>query len=159
MNHEIVGPEMTVVTGQFRLPKEAAIARHIAQYETRSMGISSFDRSEISRKESEEMIKATKIKIHLEALRLVDRDFTARRTIEKELEQLGIPKALADNWVERDQILHFQKLKTEAETHNVLISIPLLEGDRLKTWETEMEGMLKVISLPMRVQKVIRHRE
>ncbi|MCX6792176.1 MAG: hypothetical protein NT149_04020 [Candidatus Gottesmanbacteria bacterium] len=159
MNHEIVGPEMKITTGQLRLPKREAIARHIAQYETRSMGIHSFDRSEISRKESEEMIKATKVKIHLEALNLVDRDFNARQTIEKELEQLGIPKALSDNWVERDQILRFQKLKAEAETHDILISIPLLERDHLKTLETEMEGMLKVITSSTRVQEVIRHRE
>lgn len=32
MNHEIVGPEMTITTGQLRLPKAEAIARHIAQY-------------------------------------------------------------------------------------------------------------------------------
>jgi len=36
MNHEIVGPEMTITTGQLRLPKAEAIARHIAQYGTRS---------------------------------------------------------------------------------------------------------------------------
>jgi hypothetical protein len=36
MHHEIVGPEMTVTTGQLRLPKAEAIARHIAQYGTRS---------------------------------------------------------------------------------------------------------------------------
>lgn len=34
MNHEIVGPEMTITTGQLRLPKAEAIARHIAQYGT-----------------------------------------------------------------------------------------------------------------------------
>lgn len=36
MNHEIVGPEMTVVTGQLRLPKREAIALHIAQYSTKA---------------------------------------------------------------------------------------------------------------------------
>lgn len=32
MHHEIVGPEMNVITGQIRLPEAEAIARHVAQY-------------------------------------------------------------------------------------------------------------------------------
>jgi hypothetical protein len=159
MNHEIVGPEMTVTTGQLRIPKREAIARHIAQYETRSMGISSFDRTEMSRTDTEERMKATRVKMHLEALNLVDRDISTRQIIEKELERLGVPNALAVNWVERDQIFRFQKLKAEAKAHDITISIPVLERDNLKTLEIEMEGMLKVITLPTRVQEVIRHRE
>lgn len=30
--HEIVGPEMTQITGQLRIPKDTAIANHIAQF-------------------------------------------------------------------------------------------------------------------------------
>lgn len=156
MRHEIVGPEMTVITGQLRLPKREAIARHIAQYETRSMGMSSQAREEEVKRDSEDRIRATKVKVQLEALEFTGRDFESRKLLEKNLESLGIPNALAHNWIERDQTIRFRKLKNEAKSKDIMISIPFLENRDLKSLESEMDGMLKILNLPETVTQIIR---
>src|SRR5450759_3891063 len=139
MNHEIVGPEMKVMTGQLRLPKGEALARHVSQYQTRSMGMGSmWSEAEIKRS-TEEITTAKKVGHNLKALEFTDRDFAARQIISKNLEDLGIPNALADNWIARDQILSFRKLKKEAQAKDINISIPFLENRDLKTLESEME--------------------
>jgi hypothetical protein len=155
MHHEIVGPEMTVTTGQLRLPKEAAIARHVAQYETRSMGVDPVWREQESRLDTENRKKAARIKINLEALSLADRDL-GRHAIEAQLEALGIPSALAGNWVERNQIVRFKKLKKEAQVQDISISILSLENRDIDKLKNEMEGMLKVLKLSETVRQVIR---
>lgn len=160
MNHEIVGPEISVTNGQLRLSKQEAIARHVAQYETLSiMGMRSVWEQE-SRLKVEDRKKSTLIKVNLKALSLVNReDFKGKRAIETQLEELGIPNALAENWVERNRIVLFQKLKKEAHMQDISISILSLENRDTDKLKNELEGMLKVLKLSDAVRQVIRDSE
>lgn len=155
MNHEIVGPEITVNTGQLRLPKGEAITRHIAQYSTPSMF-----RVEEPKTKSEmndvENLKAEQTKIQLEALELVHTRFSDDRMVRKDLAKLGIPDAISDNWVERHEVSRLQQLQERAKQHNCHVSIPSIENMNLDKLELEMNAMLKVINLPAAIVRVIR---
>jgi hypothetical protein len=153
MNHEIVGPEMTVQTGFVRLPKMVAIEKHIAQYSTPSMS-SSGPRME-SKQDKEDITKANQILFRLEALELTDSNFFDERELRKELTTLGIPDAMTNNWLDRRKVARLHELQKRARQGDCAISIPSLENKDVKTLELEMKAMLKVLNLPDSVERVI----
>lgn len=155
MNHEIVGPEENQITGQIRIPKTEAISRHIAQYSTPSMWREPTPQV-IDKREFDEELKAKQIEIQLKVFELARGDFAARKLIEKSLNTLGIPQALAENWEQRHQVNQLNKLQRAEHNGDLTITIPSIEQTDVNRLEIEMEAMFSVLKLSNPIQNVLR---
>jgi hypothetical protein len=168
MKNELIAPEMTMTTGQLRIPQNEAIRRHFAQYSSCPGGdnilrIASNDneiwqsrRLAESERNKVENLKAEQVKIQLEALELRHTRIGNDRMIRKDLNNLGIPDAIADNWVARHELLRLRDLEERAKQHNVNISMRSIEDSELNELMVEMNAMLKVVTIPPAIEDILR---
>lgn len=170
MHHEIVGPEQNLpgrnirdnsLSGKLHIPKDLAIARHVAQYSTNFGSATSgpSERFEKSEHEKAEEIKAEKIEGLLEAFVLTKGDFQSRLSVKKMLENVGIPEALAENWQKRQELANLMKIKRQLNKSGLTLSVSSMEGMDADRLTIEMDAMINVLGLSRNVADVVRKAE